>query len=100
MDDVLVTLELHFTPGAIEPFVAGLPSLLEQTRRQPGFVAIAAHRHHDDADRLILVERWNSVADYRRYLQMRIASGLFTELGAILAAPPRIDEWHAPLVAL
>lgn len=94
MHPVFVTLELHFAPGTMETFLTQLPGILEETRRTDGFVAISAHRHHEDADRLILSEQWHSALAYQTYLQSRIVSGLFTDLSKLLVAEPRIDIWQ------
>lgn len=94
MDHKFITLEFHFLPGMIDGFMTELPSLLSETRKHEGFIEIAAHRHHDEPDKLILVERWSSVETYQRYLQHRIDSGMFDELGKILVSPPKLDRWE------
>lgn len=100
MDPIFVTLELHFAPGMIETFLPQLRNILDETRRADGFITISAHRHHDDADRLILSERWHSAQAYHTYLKGRIESGLFTELAKLLAAEPRIDIWQPAAITV
>ncbi|EZP79299.1 Antibiotic biosynthesis monooxygenase [Novosphingobium resinovorum] len=95
MDYKLVTLEFHFQPGIIDTFIAGLPALLEDTRKHEGFIEISAHRHHEDTDKLILVERWESAGAHQRYLQYRIDAGMFDELAKILVSPPKCDKWES-----
>lgn len=100
MTNTFVTLELNFQPGVIENFVKQLPTILADTKLRSGFVHIDVYQHADDPNRLVVAEQWESAEHYRRYFQWRVESGLFDELGPILASEPRVDIWDKHLLAV
>ena len=97
---VFVTLELSLTPEAVDTLIAQLPAILDETRQKPGFIAIDAYRHDEDANRIILSEQWESADAYRTYLQWRQDTGLFDTLGPMLADAPRVNIWGEKLLSV
>lgn len=93
MTGVFITLKLQFKPGLLAGFAQDLPQVLEETKRFDGFIEIAAYRHEEDADRLIVAERWESADAYKAYIAWRVSTGFMDALGNALAEPPAIDIW-------
>jgi quinol monooxygenase YgiN len=79
---VTVTLEMIFNPGFCDSFCAGLPEMLKETASRPGFRNIRAVRHKDDANRVILIEQWDSEKHYQDYVAWRTERGDFEKMGS------------------
>jgi quinol monooxygenase YgiN len=58
-----------------EAFEEYLARSLPDTRAFEGCESITVHRAHEDANRIVLVERWRSHDDYVKYLEWRSTRG-------------------------
>ena len=93
---VAVLVEATLKPGAAGEMKALLKKLLPETRAFDGFVHIDVYHDLDNPHALTLYERWASRAHYEAYLAWRTENGTLDQLGALLAAPPRIrffERW-------
>jgi len=88
-----ITLELTHAPGKGDEVDAFLTSILPDTRAYKGCRWVHAYRHHTDEHRVILIEEWDSVADYEAYFAWRNENNSLAPLIAMLAAPPKLDFW-------
>ena len=84
----LVLWDVQIKPGlgqkAEETFVENLPG----TRSFKGCQRIDAYRNADDADNLLLVEYWDSIEDYREYVQWRTETGVLPDFLTMCAQDP------------
>ena len=78
---VTVTLEFIFNPGICDGFCATLPEMLKDTATRPGFRNIRVVRHKDDADRVLLIEQWDSEKHYQDYVAWRTERGDMAKMG-------------------
>jgi quinol monooxygenase YgiN len=78
---VTITLEIIFNPGICDAFCASLPEVLKETATRPGFRTIRAVRHKDDADRVLMIEQWDSEKHYQDYVAWRTERGDMAKLG-------------------
>lgn len=84
-----VTLMLTITarPGQGWQVITHLAPKLKETRAFPGCESIALYTIHDTPDRALLLERWASAEDHKRYVAWRQASGEVDQLMPLLAQP-------------
>ena len=87
---VVVVLDVTAKAGTGSQLLALFRRILPDTRARKGFQAIEVSVNLDNPDNLILIERWDSRADYEAYLGWRKERGDLDNLGAALAGPPAI----------
>lgn len=97
--DVIVTMDLTFSPEIAPRFARMDASGLEGTRNFPGCRAVQIVRHKDDVNRFMFVERWESEEAYRAYIAWRTESGEFQALQS-MAASITVDIWPQTIVAV
>ena len=68
---VLVTVVLDLKPEIAEEFLGYIDGLLEDTCKRPGFIDIEIKRGQDKPNQIILIENWETVADYEAYFGWR-----------------------------
>ena len=83
----LVLFEVEALAGKAEELIALLDEVLPDTRAYDGCESVAVHRDQDAPDRIVLIERWTSRAQYEAYLQWRAERG-DPRLGVLIAGPP------------
>jgi quinol monooxygenase YgiN len=88
-----ITLGLTHAPGKAQEVDDLLVSILPDTRKFTGCRFVHAYRHRTDPNRVILIEEWDSVAEYETYFAWRNSSGTLQPLVPLLTAPPQIDFW-------
>ena len=64
-----IIVDFEFKPGGAESTIEIMKARLPFTRSQEGCEMIELYVDHDNANRLILVERWASRAHYDQYLK-------------------------------
>jgi len=67
-DGVKVTYVMNLKPGVADGFCSMMPQMLPDTRAFKGCRSVNCYRSNDDADKIILIEEWDSKADYEKYL--------------------------------
>ncbi len=91
---VVVLLEIQVKPEAVNEVKAFLKHVLPDTRAYAGCQGIDIYGNADDAGNLVFYERWDSRAHYQKYLAWRTETGVLDQLGAKLAAPPKIRYYE------
>ena len=88
------TVILRFTckPDVREGFAKTLPETLSATRAFDGCKLVEVYLDQDNADVIVLWEKWESRAHQEKYFAWRVETGLLEALGAVLAAPAEV--WH------
>lgn len=77
-DGVTITMILDCKPEAVEGLAVGLPEMIKETATKQGFQSIRILRN---ANKIILVELWDSEADYNAYIAWRTERGDMDGLG-------------------
>ena len=63
------------------------------TRQKQGCRYVHAYRKQDSETEVILLEEWDSIADYEKYLGWRKENGSLDRLTGLLDQPPVIEYW-------
>ena len=87
---VTVLLDLKAAPGSIEKMKQLFVEVLPDTRAYDGCEGLDVHLNQDDANNLVIVERWQSRPHYEKYFAWRQETGFIDRLGPLLGAPPSI----------
>jgi quinol monooxygenase YgiN len=87
--EVIAALSLRFKPDCRDRVLERLAPAVEATRAEPGNRAFDVFAARDDADRLVLLERWES----REALDLHLAQPYMREVLAMLQ-----DTLAEPLV--
>ena len=90
-----VLLELKMPEGKAGEMIETLRAILPDTRARDGCVGVEVQQDQDNAETLVLIQRWQSRADYESYLAWRTERGDIDKLGAMLAGPPSIRYFDA-----
>lgn len=90
---VAVTIVLDMKPEAADRICATFPSLFEKTRTFSGFRCITLRRSASEPNKAILLEEWDSEADYEAYRSWRDQSGTLDDIVDGFAAYPEVNLW-------
>jgi quinol monooxygenase YgiN len=85
---VVIVADVQCTPGRRGEFVRAVAGMVRDTREQPGFEGIDVTRADGQDDLVVMVERWESVESYQRYLAWRAERGDRAQLYSLMAHPP------------
>jgi quinol monooxygenase YgiN len=88
-----ITLSLTHVPGKAKEVDDFFVAILPDTRAYKGCRSVHAYRHRTDENRMILIEEWDSLADYDAYFAWRNSSGTLAALIPLLAGAPQVDYW-------
>ena len=86
----VVILEATAKPGTGNDLVETFRAILPDTRSKDGCESVDVTVGMDNADHVLLVERWASREQYEAYLGWRQERGDIDTLVAALAEPPSI----------
>jgi len=87
---VVALLEAPVKPDDVAKMRAFLAEILPDTRAYDGCQGIDVYFNVDDADKMVMIERWDSRAHHEKYLGWRTETGVMDKLGGMLAGPPSI----------
>ncbi len=87
---VVVFLEMQIKPEAVNDVKAFLKDNLADTRAYAGCQGLDVYDNLDETGNLVIYERWDSRAQYEKYLAWRTETGAMDRVGAMLKAPPSI----------
>ena len=85
-----VLLELTMPEGKAGEMIELLRAILPDTRAREGCIGVEIQQDQDKPETLVLIERWQSRANYESYLAWRTERGDLDKLGGMLAGPPSI----------
>ena len=85
---VTVTLELRFTPDAVDAGRELMGRVLQDTRGFDGNVRTDVLIDEDDEAHWLIYELWETVEADEAYRAFRAGEGKITQLPPLLAAPP------------
>jgi quinol monooxygenase YgiN len=87
---VLVLLEAPVKSEDISNIKSYMAEILPDTRAYDGCRGVDAYFNTEDAGNMLLVEYWDSRAQYEKYVGWRTETGVMDKIGAMLAGPPSI----------
>ena len=87
----MVTVIVEGTVTDNDAFDALMRDLLADTRAYDGCEGITVHRNMDEASKVVLIEHWDTRAQYDKYLKWREETGVLGKIGALLDGPPSIQ---------
>ncbi len=88
MSNVVVVATFKAKEGKVDDVIAALTPVIEQTHDEAGCLSYALHRDVNDADTLVLVERWTSQVALESHFQQPYMASLGEAAAELLAAPP------------
>jgi quinol monooxygenase YgiN len=86
----IVIFEVNAQKGTGTQLLETFRAILPDTRNKDGCQGVEVTTNLDNADNLVLVERWASRKHYENYLSWRHQRGDIDTLAAALAGPPSI----------
>ncbi len=85
-----VILEFRAKSDCIEKVRAWLKNVLPDTRSFAGCVTLHVTQNQDDPAAIMIVEQWDTRANYEAYLAWRTERGDMDAFGAMMDGPPSI----------
>jgi len=85
-----VILEFRAKDGCADQVRDWLRSVLPDTRGFKGCVTLHVIRNQDEPAQFLIVEQWDTRADYEAYLAWRAERGDMEIFGAMMDGPPTI----------
>lgn len=92
---VTITWALNLKPEIAEAMGEAFARELPNTRAFPGCRNVAAFRSHEAANRIILIEQWDSREAYQAYLDWRQEQGLLEVMRQSLESVTQAEFWSA-----
>lgn len=74
-EGVSITLALTMKPQTLEPFIAAANNGFGPVTSFPGYRSIRLVQHKDEPTRLLYIERWDSEAAYKAYVDWQTEQG-------------------------
>ena len=87
---VKVILEVQAKPECVDELKATFEAILPDTRSYTGCIEVKVLANQDDPENLILLEQWQTRADYEAYVAWRAEQGTLESLGELMASAPSI----------
>ena len=87
---VHVILELTAASNKVDELKALFKEILPDTRRYKGFISIDLFTNQDNPDEIVAIEVWESREAYQTYFNWRAETGLFDQLGPMVAGEPKV----------
>ena len=87
----IAVLDLQLKADSLETAHKVIHATLTGTREFPGCLDVTVLVYSDDPAHVVLYERWESIEHDRAYRAWRATAEGASQLGSILAAPPRLS---------
>nr|WP_279338746.1 antibiotic biosynthesis monooxygenase [Sphingomonas sp. BGYR3] len=84
--------------GAEPKLRALLNTILPVTLKYDGCLGISPHYKQDGSNKFMMIEWWQSLEHYKRYVAWRDSTGDLNSLMDLLEGPPSVDLWPLELV--
>ena len=92
-DGVKVTYVMNLKPEVADVFCDTLPKMLPDTRAFKGCRSVNVYRNNDDANKIILIEEWDTKADYEAYLAWRASQNPDRKTSDLFSIPSAPEYW-------
>lgn len=87
---VQVIMEVALKDGGEQEFRDFMREIIADTRAYQGCVSIEFTRNQDSPNELLVMEKWDSRADYEKYLQWRMETGALTRMADAFDGQPKL----------
>ncbi len=87
---IIAILDLQLKPESLDSAPGVLHATLTDTRAFPGCLGLTVLNDSADPTHVVLYETWESIEHDRAYRAWRASAEGASELGSLLAAPPRL----------
>lgn len=91
-DGVIVTIRIVIKPEFADAMCGAIPAMFQDTIKFKGFRSIRAVRQTEDTNRLLIIEHWDTEADYIAYRDWRNIEGGMQAAAANLVSMD-MDIW-------
>jgi quinol monooxygenase YgiN len=88
---ITAILDLQLKAGSLEAAPEVIHATLTGTRAFPGCLGVTVLVDADDPAHVVLYETWESIEHDRAYRAWRASAEGASDLGSILAGPPRLS---------
>lgn len=95
---ITVTMEVPLKAGVLPQFQAAIAAGIKDTAARPGFRSIRVLPCEGE-DRIILIEEWDSTADYRAYQAWRADGNPVVGFRECAAGAPTVRLWGDAIAA-
>jgi quinol monooxygenase YgiN len=92
-DGVKVTYVMNLKPEVAQPFCDSMPQMLPDTRAFKGCRSVNCYRNNDDPNKIILIEEWDSKADYEKYLAWRASQNPDRNVADMMTSASAPEYW-------
>lgn len=92
MSGVKVTMSVRLKPEAIDGFCGGLPEMIKDTAKRPGFQDLCIVRHATEP-LVMFIETWDTEQAYHDYIAWRTERGEMEGMTSIVTEPPQLYFW-------
>jgi quinol monooxygenase YgiN len=95
---ITAIFEIRLNPSTLSEAADVIANAVRDTRAFPGCRSVEVLQATDDAQRIIVLERWESAEHDAAYRQWRAGEGAIAKLPGLLAAPPQLVRavpWEA-----
>jgi quinol monooxygenase YgiN len=92
-DGVKVTYVMNLKPEVTDAFCSSMPQMLPDTRAFKGCRSVNCYRSTDDANKIILIEEWDSKADYEKYLAWRASQNPDRKTSDMMTSASAPEYW-------
>ena len=89
-----VILDVQAKSECADELKANFEAILSDTRSYKGCIEVKVLANQDDPANLILLEQWQTRADYEAYVAWRAEQGTLESLRALMASDPSIRYYN------
>ena len=89
-----VILDVQAKSECADELKANFEAILPDTRSYTGCIEVKVLANQDDPANLILLEQWQTRADYEAYVAWRAEQGTLESLRALMASDPSIRYYN------
>lgn len=92
---LVVLLKYKTQPGKDSIALSGLINLIEQVKKEPGYMNIIVHVDPNDKTNILLYEQWSDGNYYKgEHLNTPHLQKFMVEARSFLTGPPEISFWN------
>ncbi len=85
-----VIFEMRVKPECMSQLISWMSSTLEASRNYEGCSNLSVAQNQDDANEIIIIQRWETREHYEKFLTWRKETGVFGTLVAMADKEPRL----------
>lgn len=92
--NLIVLVQYKIQPSKMDEAIAAFTKLIEEVKREPGFVKITLHADVTDQSAILLYEEWSDESYFNGdHIKTSHLQSFMNDSKAFLAGPPEISQW-------